>query len=33
MQIGYKLATETFGPKELIRQVSWPNNPASTSSR
>ena len=33
MQIGYKLAAEGFGPKELIRQAVLAEQPASTSSR
>jgi hypothetical protein len=33
MQIGYKLATEAFGPKEIIRQALLARRPASTSWR
>jgi hypothetical protein len=33
MQVGYKLATEAFGPQELVRQTSAPSRPGSTSSR
>lgn len=33
MQIGYKLASEQYGPQELIRQAVAAGRPASTSSR